>query len=167
MTSRNPRSNLAVSSSPRMRSLIRLIPERLSVMVPPLATHLLRAHTTHSTYYTLRCDRQKCCSWLRKPHPDESGPPARECPYRRVLCARAASESGSSLRRLGWGKAKGRSPVAWEFRPMIEAGAPITVVIVTVRVSKECAAHRWSSWSHHSRSRATLQGRKAKAALGS
>jgi len=49
---------------------------------------------------------------------------------------------------------------------MIEAGASSTVGIVTVRVWHGCAAHRRSSWSHHRQSCATLQGRKAKAALG-
>jgi hypothetical protein len=51
------------------------------------------------------------------PHPDRTRLVEEGCSYRRVLCARAASESGSSLRRLGWGGAKGRSPVAWELRP--------------------------------------------------
>src|SRR5215208_1296284 len=39
--------------------------------------------------------------------PDRPRTPARECPHRRVLCARTADEAGSVLRCLGRGEAKG------------------------------------------------------------
>jgi hypothetical protein len=48
---------------------------------------------------------------------------------------------------------------------MREAGVPSTGRVVTV-LSEVCAPHRGYSWSHHSRSRATLRGSKAWAALG-
>jgi hypothetical protein len=63
------------------------------------------------------------------------------CPYRRVLCARAESEASNGLRCLGWGKVKGRSPVAREPRPMIEAGAPSTGAFICPR-HRVCPPHR-------------------------
>src|SRR5215204_6732427 len=61
--------------------------------------------------------------------PDGPGPPARRCPYRRallVVSAHTKDRDGGGLRGSARGKAKGRSPVAWELRPMREAGVPST-----------------------------------------
>jgi hypothetical protein len=48
---------------------------------------------------------------------------------------------------------------------MIEADVPSTEVL-QVQIGMMCASHRGWSCSHHPRPRATLQGRKAKAAPG-
>jgi hypothetical protein len=47
---------------------------------------------------------------------------------------------------------------------MIEAGAPSTGSLATHVYVVLCPPHRGYTWSHHSRSRATRRGRKAKAA---
>src|SRR5215203_1071248 len=63
------------------------------------------------------------------PTPIGPGPPARRCPYRRALLvvyAHTKDRDGGGLRGSARGKAKGRSPVAWELRPMREAGVPST-----------------------------------------
>src|SRR5215211_1028449 len=55
-----------------------------------------------------------------KPHsptPIGQGRRIGSAPGLRVLCAKTAGTSEGGLRRLGWGYAKGRSPVAWELRP--------------------------------------------------
>src|SRR5215218_5652819 len=49
----------------------------------------------------------------QRPVPIEGGDLERDSSLRRVLCARTAGESGSVLRCLGWGYAKGRNPVTW------------------------------------------------------
>jgi len=42
--------------------------------------------------------------------------PAKGCPYRRVLCARTESESGSVLRGLGWSRGVFRKTIHGKLR---------------------------------------------------
>jgi hypothetical protein len=71
--------------------------------------------------------------------PDGTGTQTREGSYRRVWaiwCTRtqqaALGRLGEGLGHRGPGQSEGRSPVAWELRPMIEAGAPSTKEVALV-----------------------------------